>query len=60
MTGSAFRRQQRQDPALAAIPVVVLSGRAIDAQQAAGLDAVGYIEKPVSIEALLATIRRCC
>jgi anti-anti-sigma factor len=60
MTGSDFRRQQRQDPALAAIPVVVLSGRAIEAQQAAGLDAAGYIEKPVSMDALLETIRRCC
>jgi CheY-like chemotaxis protein len=57
MDGWEFRREQLQDPALAAIPVVVLT--AVDSAQghADSLQAHGYIQKPIEAGPLLATVR---
>lgn len=52
MNGWEFRALQRaeRDPAIAAIPVVVVSGHgSIDG---AGLDAVAFLRKPLGLEAL--------
>lgn len=48
MDGSAFRREQLSDPALAGIPVVVLSAERDIAQRAAALGATAAIQKPFS------------
>ncbi len=47
MNGWEFRRLQRQDPALAPIPVVVLSAWGEAAEKADILGDVGYLQKPV-------------
>ena len=60
MDGWQFRREQRQDRALASIPVVVFSAVDLAEQKAAGLGAAGHLEKPVEPRKLLATIRRLC
>ena len=54
LDGEQFREEQKRDPALAPIPVVVVS--ALDA--AAWLDAAGHVRKPFQVEELLAAIRR--
>lgn len=57
MTGVEFREQQLRDPALAAIPVVVLSGDATIATKAAAMK-VECLTKPVSFDKLLETVSR--
>ena len=58
MSGWEFREEQRRDPDLAAIPVVVLSADDELDEVAASLDAAAYFSKPIDPEGLLATIRR--
>jgi CheY-like chemotaxis protein len=57
MDGYAFRRAQRSDPALASVPVVVLTA-AESGEQAHGLGEVGYVQKPVDDEVLLGVVGR--
>jgi CheY-like chemotaxis protein len=54
MDGWQFRREQRRDPTLAHVPVVVISG----AGDAAALGAAGFLDKPVEPGELLGLIRR--
>ena len=58
MDGLAFRAAQRRDPALAPIPVVVISAdHAMDAKVGEmGVD--DYLAKPFELGALLATVGR--
>jgi CheY-like chemotaxis protein len=56
MSGWEFRAEQRRDPLLAGIPVLVLSGGADLHGEVAGLDAAGYLVKPTDITLLLAAI----
>jgi CheY-like chemotaxis protein len=58
MDGWAFRREQRRDPALAAIPVVVLSG--VEADHVQDLDAAASFQKPVSFPEVVGALRRLC
>ena len=58
MDGWMFRREQRRDPAIADIPIVVLSGA--DAERAAELAAAAWFEKPVSVPKVISAIRRLC
>lgn len=58
MDGWEFRRQQRQDPALAPIPVIVLTGVCEADDRADLLGDVGYVTKPVDADILLAAIQR--
>jgi CheY-like chemotaxis protein len=58
MSGEEFRRRQLQDPALAPIPVVVVSGFTEVAEKIDSLGEVGYLQKPVEPEELRAVIRR--
>lgn len=58
MDGSAFRKEQLSDPALASIPVVVLSAEQDIASRAAALGAAAAIQKPFSPEALRSAIEQ--
>jgi DNA-binding response OmpR family regulator len=58
MDGWAFRKAQRADPAIAAIPVVVLSGA--DADRVSELDAAAAFRKPVSFADVVAVVRELC
>jgi CheY-like chemotaxis protein len=60
MSGWEFREQQRQDPQLSAIPVAILTGVRNTAEQIRTLGAVGYFQKPVDLNALLATVAEYC
>jgi CheY-like chemotaxis protein len=58
MDGWEFRRRQREDPALAKVPVVVLS--ALDATRAVDLDEAAFLKKPLDFDRLLQLVRRYC
>ncbi len=60
MTGWEFRRIQKQDPQLAAIPVVVFSADRSVSHGATALEAVAYLEKPLDIDRLLDTVSNLC
>jgi CheY-like chemotaxis protein len=53
MDGWQFRQQQRLDPGLAAIPVILLSADDHLPQTAAALGAAGYFHKPIPFDTLL-------
>jgi CheY-like chemotaxis protein len=56
MSGWQFRAEQRQDPELASLPVVVMT--ATRSLEQAAIDADDLIRKPVELHQLLTTIRR--
>jgi CheY-like chemotaxis protein len=58
MDGWEFRRRQRADPAVADVPVVVLS--ALDATRATDLQETAFLKKPLDFERLLQLVRRYC
>jgi CheY-like chemotaxis protein len=58
MDGWAFRKEQRQDPQLARIPIVVLSGMAADGIHE--LEAAASFNKPVSFPEVVGVVRRLC
>jgi CheY-like chemotaxis protein len=58
MNGWQFRAEQKLDAALSDIPVVVISADANVKQKAESLDAVGYLKKPVELDALLEVVQR--
>ncbi len=60
MNGWQFREEQKQDPTLASIPVVVISAGANLAQQIVSLEIHDYIRKPIQLGQLLATVQRYC
>jgi CheY-like chemotaxis protein len=60
MSGWEFRRRQLEDPTLASIPVVVLSGASRVERHARELGADGYLIKPVDRNQLLQTIGTSC
>lgn len=60
MDGWAFRVEQRQDPNLRDIPVVVLSAAMDPAQEAARLGAIAGLGKPLNIARLLNLVAQYC
>lgn len=58
MDGREFRTRQQADPALAHIPVVVVSAHVTGDRAAAEMQADGYLKKPCDLAALLAEINR--
>jgi CheY-like chemotaxis protein len=60
MDGWEFRRAQRADPALAAIPLVVLTAVVNPALEAEKLGAVAGFRKPLDVYALLDVVREVC
>jgi CheY-like chemotaxis protein len=60
MNGWQFRAEQQQDPALAQIPVIVISADASVKQKSEALSAAGYLKKPIELESLLRLIAEYC
>jgi CheY-like chemotaxis protein len=60
MNGWQFRAEQRQDPSLASIPVVVISAGANLSEQVEPLGVQDYIRKPIQLGQLLAMVERYC
>jgi CheY-like chemotaxis protein len=60
MDGWEFRRRQREDPAIAAIPIVVISGGETSPHSPGFVDAASYLLKPIDFDVLLSTIARLC
>ncbi len=60
MNGWQFRAEQLKDPALASVPVGVVTADNGAAQKAAEVGAVGYLLKPIELPDLLAHVERCC
>jgi CheY-like chemotaxis protein len=58
LNGWDFRRKQKSDPALAGIPVVLMSAGAHIAAATGDLDAAGSVAKPVELSDLVAKVRR--
>ena len=58
MDGWTFRREQRGDPGIAGIPIVVLSGVEMDTVQ--DMDAAAAFHKPVSFPEVVTVVRRLC
>jgi CheY-like chemotaxis protein len=60
MNGWEFRAAQRQDPALAPIPVVTISAHADLLTTATSLDVAAHLPKPLDFGRLLTTVERYC
>jgi CheY-like chemotaxis protein len=58
MDGYAFRREQRAQPPIASVPVVILSAHANVEHAGRELQADGYLSKPLGVDALLAAVAR--
>ena len=60
LDGWGFCIEQQRDPALAQIPVILVSADGAVPQKAATLGAVGYLQKPVEVDQLLHTVGSYC
>ena len=60
MDGAEFRRRQQGDPAIAEVPVVVISAAAGLERKVESLALAGWLEKPIHIDALFAIVGRYC
>jgi CheY-like chemotaxis protein len=60
MNGWAFRDEQRRDPELAAIPVIVLSADGAALKSAGSMGVVDYMVKPVDFDRLLKLVALHC
>ncbi len=58
MDGRQFREAQQRDPALAAIPVVLISANDDLHEQAKSLGADAYLQKPVVFSEVLSLLKR--
>jgi CheY-like chemotaxis protein len=58
--GGEFRRAQLRDPAIANVPVAIMSGARDAEQQALALGAMANLSKPVDVDTLLAIVQRFC
>jgi serine/threonine protein kinase len=57
MDGFAFLREQKADPALAAVPVIVVTAASTEQAQAVAASAAGYLQKPVDVRDLTGLLR---
>lgn len=60
MDAAEFRRHQLQSPALAAIPIVLMSAANGLADRARELEVAGYIAKPFRLEQVFAAVQQHC
>jgi CheY-like chemotaxis protein len=58
MDGWEFRRLQQADPAVADVPVIVLS--ALDAARAVDVHAQAFLKKPLDFDRLIELVRQYC
>jgi CheY-like chemotaxis protein len=58
MDGWEFRAEQAADPALAGVPVVLLSAQTNVREAADKMSAAGWLKKPIELEALLKVVER--
>jgi CheY-like chemotaxis protein len=58
MDGYSFREAQRADPAIADIPVIVMSAGDPRGDAVASLEAAEFLKKPVELATLLAALDR--
>jgi CheY-like chemotaxis protein len=58
MDGWTFRREQRADPGIADIPIVVLSG--VENERESEMEAAASFRKPVSFIDVVGVVRRLC
>jgi CheY-like chemotaxis protein len=58
MDGWQFRKEQQADPAIAGVPVVILT--AVDQRRAASVDATAFLNKPLDFDRLLQLVRQYC
>lgn len=59
MDGYAFREEQRKIPAIASIPVIVLTAGEAHAARIKTMSVEACMRKPMEIDLLLAEIQRC-
>jgi CheY-like chemotaxis protein len=59
MDGWQFRAEQRTDPRLSGVPVVVLSAHGGSRPEADPLAPAAFLKKPIDLHLLLDTVRRC-
>ena len=59
MSGAAFRAAQLENPRLASIPVLLLSGAASLAEQAAAMR-VDFLRKPFRLAELIRAVQQAC
>jgi CheY-like chemotaxis protein len=59
MDGRQFRAEQRADPALADIPVVVLSAHSDVTQAGADIEPRAFLKKPSSLKEIIAAVEAC-
>jgi CheY-like chemotaxis protein len=60
MDGWTFCQEREKNPALAAIPLVVVSAVPRQDPRNAGIRAVEHVAKPLDVDLLLATVKRYC
>jgi len=60
MTGWEFRKAQQNDPALAGIPVAILTGMCGVEGKASAIGAVDVLYKPSRVETLTSLVSRFC
>ena len=58
MDGWKFREEQRKWPALASIPVVIVTADGDARGKAASIQAAGHVAKPITIDSLLDEVER--
>ena len=58
MDGWAFRAEQRKDPDIATIPVIVFTAHGSPEEVAERMQAVGFLRKPLRLEDLLTQVDR--
>jgi CheY-like chemotaxis protein len=60
MNGWQFRAEQRRDPAIADIPVVIISADTHVGDKAQAIGIAEYFRKPIEISGLLQTMEKYC
>ena len=58
MDGAQFRNEQRRDPNISSVPVVLLSADTRIVEMTTTLAADGYLKKPVDLHRLIETVKR--
>lgn len=60
MNGWQFREQQLADPAIAGVPIMILTGDGSVDSTSTSLGDVGFLRKPIDLDTLLAVVGDYC